>query len=375
MTDVRPDVAPLFEPFTVKSLTAPNRFAMAPMTRSASPGGVPGEDVAAYYRRRAAGGVGLIITEGVFIPHDAAGGQSNVPRLIGDDSLAGWSAVTEAVHAEGSAIAAQLWHQGVERGVDPEFNPDVESVSPSGLAGDASPRGRALQTDELGPLAEQYGTAARNARDAGFDAVELHGAHGYLLDQFLWERTNVRADGYGGSVADRVRFPVEVVRAVRAAVGPDFPILYRFSQWKQADYAATLADSPAELERLLAPLVEAGVDVFHPSTRRHYVPAFPGLDGADGQLSLSGWTKRVTGLPAIAVGSVGLQTEFKPTEVRDIEPASVEAVLRQFADNEFDVIAVGRALLSDPEWVNKLRDGRQDEFVGFNIGKALAALY
>lgn len=375
MTDVRPDVAPLFEPFTVKSLTAPNRFAMAPMTRSASPGGVPGENVAAYYRRRAAGGVGLIITEGVFIPHDAAGGQSSVPRLTGDDSLAGWSSVTDAVHQEGSVIAAQLWHQGVERGVDPEFNPDVESVSPSGLAGDASPRGRALQTGELAPLAGQYATAALNARAAGFDAVELHGAHGYLLDQFLWERTNVRADGYGGSATDRVRFPVEVVRAVRAAVGPDFPILYRFSQWKQADYAATLADTPAELERLLEPLVEAGVDVFHPSTRRHYLPAFPDLEGADGQLSLAGWTKRVTGLPAIAVGSVGLQTEFKPSEVRDIEPAPVEAVLRQFANSEFDVIAVGRALLSDPEWVNKLRFGRQDEFVGFNMGKALSALY
>lgn len=117
------------------------------------------------------------------------------------------------------------------------------------------------------------------------------------------------------------------------------------------------------------------MDVFHPSTRRHYVPAFSDLAGADGELSLAGWTKRVTGLPAIAVGSVGLQTEFKPTEVRDIEPAPVEAVLRQFADNEFDVIAVGRALLSDPDWVNKLRTGRQEEFVGFNIGKALAALY
>lgn len=263
---------------------------MAPMTRSASPGGVPGENVAAYYRRRAAGGVGLIITEGVFIPHDAAGGQSNVPRLAGADSLAGWSAVTDAVHGEGSVIAAQLWHQGVERGVDPEFNPGVESVSPSGLAGDASPRGRALQTGELAPLAGQYAEAARNAKAAGFDAVELHGAHGYLLDQFLWERTNVRADGYG-------------------------------------------------------------------------------------ELSLAGWTKRLTGLPAVAVGSVGLQTEFKPSEVRDIEPAPVEAVLRQFADNEFDVIAVGRALLSDPEWVNKLRSGRQGEFVGFNIGKALSALY
>ncbi|SKF92056.1 oxidoreductase [Mycobacteroides abscessus subsp. massiliense] len=375
MTDVRPDVAPLFEPFTVKSMTSPNRFAMAPMTRSASPGGVPGENVAAYYRRRAAGGVGLIITEGVFIPHDAAGGQSNVPRLAGADSLAGWSAVTAAVHGEGSVIAAQLWHQGVESGVDPEFNPGVESVSPSGLAGDASPRGRALQTGELAPLAGQYAEAARSAKAAGFDAVELHGAHGYLLDQFLWERTNVRADGYGGSAAQRLRFPVEVVRAVRAAVGPDFPILYRFSQWKQADYTATLADSPAELEGLLAPLVDAGVDVFHPSTRRHYVPAFPELGGADGELSLAGWTKRITGLPAIAVGSVGLQTEFKPSEVGDIEPAPVEAVLRQFADNEFDVIAVGRALLSDPEWVNKLRSGRQGEFVGFNIGKALSALY
>ncbi|CPU36916.1 Probable oxidoreductase [Mycobacteroides abscessus] len=375
MTDVRPDVAPLFEPFTVKSMTSPNRFAMAPMTRSASPGGVPGENVAAYYRRRAAGGVGLIITEGVFIPHDAAGGQSNVPRLAGADSLAGWSAVTAAVHGEGSVIAAQLWHQGVERGVDPEFNPGVESVSPSGLAGDASPRGRALQTGELAPLAGQYAEAARSAKAAGFDAVELHGAHGYLLDQFLWERSNVRADGYGGSAAQRLRFPVEVVRAVRAAVGPDFPILYRFSQWKQADYTATLADSPAELEGLLAPLVDAGVDVFHPSTRRHYVPAFPELGGADGELSLAGWTKRITGLPAIAVGSVGLQTEFKPSEVGDIEPAPVEAVLRQFADNEFDVIAVGRALLSDPEWVNKLRSGRQGEFVGFNIGKALSALY
>ncbi|CPS13320.1 Probable oxidoreductase [Mycobacteroides abscessus] len=375
MTDVRPDVAPLFEPFTVKSMTSPNRFAMAPMTRSASPGGVPGENVAAYYRRRAAGGVGLIITEGVFIPHDAAGGQSNVPRLAGADSLAGWSAVTAAVHGEGSVIAAQLWHQGVERGVDPEFNPGVESVSPSGLAGDASPRGRALQTGELAPLAGQYAEAARSAKAAGFDAVELHGAHGYLLDQFLWERTNVRADGYGGSAAQRLRFPVEVVRAVRAAVGPDFPILYRFSQWKQADYTATLADSPAELEGLLAPLVDAGVDVFHPPPRRHYVPAFPELGGADGELSLAGWTKRITGLPAIAVGSVGLQTEFKPSEVGDIEPAPVEAVLRQFADNEFDVIAVGRALLSDPEWVNKLRSGRQGEFVGFNIGKALSALY
>lgn len=375
MADENPDVSPLFEPFTVKSLTAPNRFAMAPMTRGASPGGVPGANVAAYYRRRAAGGVGLIITEGVFIPDDAAGGQSAVPRLAGDDALTGWSEVTAAVHAEGSAIAAQLWHQGVERGTEPEFNPHVESVSPSGLAGDASPQGRALTTGELGLVAEHYGTAALNAQGAGFDAIELHGAHGYLLDQFLWERTNVRTDGYGGSAADRLRFPVEVVQSVRAAVGADFPVLYRFSQWKQADYTATLADTPAELEQLLVPLAEAGVDVFHASTRRHYAPAFPNLTGPDGQLSLAGWAKRVTGRPTIAVGSVGLQTEFRPTDGQPVEPMDVDAVLRQFDNGEFDVIALGRALLSDPEWVNKLRDGRQDEFVGFHARKALSALH
>lgn len=375
MTDAHLDVSPLFEPFTVKSLTTPNRFAMAPMTRSASPAGVPGPDVAAYYARRAAGGVGLIITEGIFIPDEAAGGQSNVPRLVGDEVLAGWSAVTAAVHAEGAAIAAQLWHQGAERGVNPDFNPKTESVSPSGLAGDATPRGRALADNELVSLAEHYAVAARNAQRAGFDAVELHGAHGYLLDQFLWERTNVRMDSYGGSTANRLRFPVEVVRAVRAAVGTDFPVLYRFSQWKQSDYAATLAANPAELEALLVPLAQAGVDVFHPSTRRHYVPAFPELAGADGQLSLAGWTKRVTGLPTIAVGSVGLQTEFKPTELGRIEPAPLDAVLHQFANGEFDVIAIGRALLSDPEWVDKLRTGRHDEFFGYQLGKALARLY
>lgn len=369
------DLSPLFEPFSVKSLTSPNRFAMAPMTRAASPDGVPGDDVAAYYRRRAAGGVGLIITEGVFIPDDAAGGQTNVPRLYGDSSVEGWLTVTAGVHAEGAAIAAQLWHQGVERGERPRLNPEVTSVGPSGLAGDATPAGRALRSEELEPLARQYASAARNAKAAGFDAVELHGAHGYLLDQFLWERTNVRTDGYGGSDEARLRFPVEVVAAVRAAVGEDFPIIYRFSQWKQADYTARLAAGPHELAALLAPLAEAGVDVFHPSTRRHYLPAFPDLPGEDGRLSLAGWTKRVTGLPAIAVGSVGLQTEFRPTDPTPIQPAAVDEVARQFRAGEFDVIAVGRALLSDPEWVNKLRGGRDGEFVGYDVTSALSALY
>ncbi|MFV8230744.1 12-oxophytodienoate reductase [Mycolicibacterium fortuitum] len=358
----------LFSPFTVGSLTIPNRFAMAPMTRAASPGGVPGADVAAYYARRAAGGVGLIITEGVRLADPVAGWPLSVPTLAGDEVLDGWRAVTDAVHAEGSVIAAQLWHQGAER-ADAD---GLVAVSPSGINSAGAAKGRPLRTDELAGVATQFAEAARNAKAAGFDAVELHGAHGYLLDEFLWEKTNQRTDAYGGSLAARTRFPVEVVEAVRAAVGRGFPIIYRFSQWKANAYDAQLVRSPDELEQMLAPLVAAGVDVLHPSTRRVYVPAFAGSD-----LSLAGWTKKVTGVPVIGVGSVGLATEFQPGK-RDgdpIEPAPVDRLLEQFEAEEFDIVAIGRALLADPGWVNRLRDDTLGDFTGYHAETALARLY
>lgn len=358
----------LFQPLTVRSLIVPNRFAMAPMTRQASPGGIPGTDVAEYYRRRAAGGVGLIITEGIRLPDPAAGYPYSIPTLAGDEVLEGRTHVVDAVHADGATIAAQLWHQGVQRDdVD-----GVVPVSPSGIDGLGNPRGQALEPDELQRIAELFGRSAVTARDIGFDAVELHGAHGYLLDQFLWERTNMRNDGYGGSLAARTRFPAEVIAAVRAAVGPDYPIIFRFSQWKGTDFTASIADNPKQLEELLTPLVEAGVDVLHPSTRRHYVPEFPDYDR---ELSLAGWTKKVTGLPVIAVGSVGLDTQFRLEQRGQmVRPAPVDRLVEQFEAGEFDVVAIGRALLADPAWVNRLRDGRLDGFTGYNAELALSAL-
>jgi 2,4-dienoyl-CoA reductase-like NADH-dependent reductase (Old Yellow Enzyme family) len=362
-------VTELFRPLTVRSMTIPNRFAMAPMTRQASPGGVPGPNVAAYYARRAAGGVGLVITEGVRLPDPAAGFPESVPTLAGDEVLAGWRRVTDAVHAEGAVIAAQLWHQGVERS-DAD---GVAPVSPSGVDGTGQPKGRALEAGELPEIAAKFASAARNARDAGFDAVELHGAHGYLLDEFLWSTTNLRTDAYGGSLAARTRFPAEVVAAVRDAVGPDFPIVFRFSQWKATDYDATIAADPTELQEVLAPLVDAGVDVFHPSTRRHYAAAFPDVDP---DLTLAGWTKKVTGTPVIAVGSVGLDTAFRDEGPRtEIAPAPADRVIAQFEAGEFDVIAIGRALLADPTWVNRLRDGRLDGFEGYVPKAALSTLH
>ena len=361
-------VTELFRPLTVRSMTIPNRFAMAPMTRMASPGGVPGPDVAAYYGRRAAGGVGLIITEGVRLPDPAAGFPESVPTLAGDDVLGGWRRVTDTVHANGAVIAAQLWHQGVERS-DAD---GVVSVSPSGVDATGAPKGHALTTGELAIVADEFATAARNARETGFDAIEIHGAHGYLLDEFLWETTNRRTDGYGGSLSARTRFPAEVVAAIRVAVGPDFPIIFRFSQWKGADYDASIVDDPTELQELLAPLVDAGVDVFHPSTRRHYAAAFPEVDP---ELSLAGWTKKVTGTPVIAVGSVGLDTAFQDEGPRtEIAPASADRVVAQFEAGEFDVIAIGRALLADPAWVNRLRDDTLDGFNGYEPKVALSSL-
>jgi 2,4-dienoyl-CoA reductase-like NADH-dependent reductase (Old Yellow Enzyme family) len=363
---------PLFTPLTVGTLTLRNRFAMAPMTRFASPGGVPGPEMAAYYARRAAGGAALVITEGIRVPHPAAGPE-NVPLIDGVEVLQVWRAVTDAVHAAGGAIAAQLWHEGSQHDVLDGERKGHEPVSPSGIDVSGRQVGRALRADELRALADDYALAARNARNAGFDAVEVHGGHGYLLDQFLWEETNHRTDDYGGTLVRRTRFPAEVVAAVRAAVGPDFPIIFRFSQWKIGRYDARLAATPTELEDLLAPLIEAGIDVLHPSVRRHYVPAFPQEDPARG---MAGWTKKVTGLPVIAVGSVGLDTEFGfRLEEGRIPPAPVCRLLDQFEAGEFDIVAVGRALLADPGWVNRLRDNTLDDFTGFDAASALARVY
>lgn len=350
-------------------MTIPNRFAMAPMTRQASPGGVPGRDVADYYARRAAGGVGLVITEGVRLADPAAGFPASVPTLAGDAALAGWRRVTSAVHAGGAVIAAQLWHQGSERN-DAD---GVEPVSPSGIDGRGEPKGRALSARDLAGVADLYAQAALNARQVGFDAVEIHGAHGYLLDEFLWEKTNLRTDGYGGSLSNRTLFPAEVVSAVRESVGPDFPIIFRFSQWKATDYDATIAADPTDLQEVLAPLLDAGVDVFHPSARRYHAPAFP---DADPVLSLAGWTKKVTGAPVIAVGSVGLQTAHpggRPGEL--ITPAPVDEVVDRFEAGEFDMIAVGRALLADPSWVTRFRADEFDGFTGYDAQAALSTLY
>ena len=352
----------LFTEFRVGSLRLRNRFAMAPMTRVKSPAGVPDAENVEYYREHAAGGVGLIITEGTYVRGPAAGPLDAVPRIYGDASAAGWRAVIDAVHAEGAAIVPQLWHTGVDRGDEPAFEPDIRSVSPSGVDHTGRPVGRALTAADLDTLVGSYVESAVLAKELGFDGIELHGAHGYLLDQFVWAATNRRDDEFGGTLSRRVAFPARVVAAVREAVGPDFTIIYRYSQWKGVDYSARIADTPAELEQVLAPLAAAGVDIFHTSVRRHWLPEF--TDHAD-DLSLAGWTKKITGLPVITVGSVGVDSVFRGDRIDENQAQRFRMLRQQFERGEFDVVAVGRALLADPEWVNKIRGKRLSEITPF----------
>jgi 2,4-dienoyl-CoA reductase-like NADH-dependent reductase (Old Yellow Enzyme family) len=346
-------------------MTLPNRIVMAPMTRSKSPSGVPGPDVAAYYRRRAEGGVGLIVTEGTYVPHPAAGFDPNVPNFYGEASLAGWRRVAEEVHAAGGRIMPQLWHVGVQHGQGPEPTEGVRPISPSGLRAPGVPGGVAMTQADIAAVIEAFGKAARSAKELGFDGVELHGAHGYLIDQFFWEGTNQRTDNYGGDLVARTRFGVEVIQEVRRNIGPDMPLILRFSQWKIGDFTTKLARTPAELEQFLKPLVDAGVDVFHCSSRRFWEPEFSGSD-----LNLAGWTKKLTGKPTITVGSVTLNAEFM-TSFRTDEVAGVtglDDLLDRLERDEFDLVAVGRALIANPDWPRQIQAGGVESLTPFHRG-------
>jgi 2,4-dienoyl-CoA reductase-like NADH-dependent reductase (Old Yellow Enzyme family) len=304
------------------------------------------------------GGVGLIITEGTGIGRPASLNDDGVPRFHGE-ALAAWKKVADEVHAAGGLIAPQLWHVGSVPGkaLPGKFD------SPSGISSPGEQVGEPLTEAEIADTTVAFARAAADAKRLGFDAVELHGAHGYLIDQFFWDVTNKRTDSYGGrTLSERARFAADVLKAVRAAVGGDFPVILRISQWKAQDFSAKLATNPEELEAWVAPLADAGADVFHCSQRRFWEPEFKGSD-----LNLAGWVKKLTGKPTITVGSVGFDVDFMDSfQGEPTRTQSLDALLKRLERGEFDLVAVGRALLSDPEWLRKIEDGRAHELRGFD---------
>ncbi|QCQ92825.1 oxidoreductase [Rhodococcus sp. SGAir0479] len=366
MTTPALDTSALFAPLTVRGLELRNRIAMSPMTRHGSPGGVPTDEVVAYYRRRAEGGTGLIVTEGVAIEHPSAVDADTVPVMYGEAALAGWRRVVDAVHAAGGRIVPQLWHVGPLFGAMGPVG-DVTPMRPSGHWGTVGntmysdeyveqmrPVTAAMTEGDIADVIAAYAAAARNAIDVGFDGIALHGGHGYLLDAFLWEATNQRDDQWGGDLQRRTRFPAEVVKAIRREIGDEYPIIFRFSQHKQQDFASKIAHTPEELGVVLNALVDAGVDILDASIRRFYAPAFEGSD-----LSLAGWAKKLTGATVMAVGSVGLDSALNEQVIVGLPQMSdnLPDLLRRMNEGEFDLVAIGRLHLADPAIAQRLRDG------------------
>ncbi len=354
----------LLSPFEIGSLKLKNRVCMAPMTRNKSPNNVPGDNVVEYYRKRAEGDVALIITEGTCPGHKAASGYPDVPFFDGDEALAGWQRVVDAVHQEGGKIAPQIWHVGALRRPGIEPGGDTPGYSPSGMVVPGKVVGHVMTKQDIKDTVAAYARAAKNAQAIGCDALEIHGAHGYLIDQFFWEGTNVRDDEYGGSPSKRQRFAIEVIDAMRKEVSDDFPIILRFSQWKQQEYGARLAANPQELEAFLTPLSRAGVDIFHASQRRFWEPEFDGST-----LNLAGWCKKITGKPSMTVGSVSLDSDFisgsSKGEFSEAGIASLDALHERLANDEFDLVAVGRALIANPNWAQKVAQNRFEELLPY----------
>jgi len=339
MVSPDPDVSPLFVPLDIDGgLTLPNRIVMAPMTRCmAGDGLVPTEQMAAYYARRA--DAGLIVTEGVVVRPDGQG-YPNTPGLFSEDQVAGWHRVTEAVHGAGGRIFAQLWHVG--RVSHPTYLDGAPPIAPSAVAPEGRvPRTdltyttpRALDVEEIPQVVAAYGTAAANAQRAGFDGVEIHGANGYLIDQFLHHHTNRRADGYGGTPAAMARFCIEVVDAVAAAIGASrtgirlSPAAYHFMEGDPRDVAV--------FDYLLAALAPRGLAYVHAGIADH------------------DWTYDELG------GTVAAYLRGRyPGRLVACGAFTPETAAAAVASGEADLAAIGRPFIANPDLVVRIREDRE----------------
>ena len=337
----------LFSPGAIGTLTIPNRIVMTAASASLSqPDGTMTEDMLAYYEARAKGGVGLIITEMVCV--DEARGVL-FPRELNaarEDKIPAFRALAERVHPYGTKIFAQLFHPGAN--ADPKLNPHLPLVSASDGRGKKRGTAQAATREDIQEIVQKFGQAARRIKESGMDGVEVHAAHHYFLHSFLSPVTNHRTDEYGGSLENQTRILREVVEAIRAACGRDFPLMFRISLEEYIGREGYHADTGIQICQMLA---SWGVDAINVTA-----------SGTDSKLSQSvepmyypqGWrkhlpkaVKRTVPLPVVSVALI-----------RD--PAYGEKLLEE---GVLDFVASARSHLADPDWGNKARQGREEEIL------------
>ncbi|MBI3728231.1 MAG: NADH:flavin oxidoreductase [Burkholderiales bacterium] len=340
----------LFEALVIGRMVLRNRLAVAPMTRvSATDGGCTTERMARYYGAFAEGGFGLVITEGIYTDKAYSQGYRNQPGLADDVQRDTWATVIDRVHEGGARMVAQLMHAGALSQGNPHR---VDSVGPSAVQpkgqqmafyrGEGNyPMPRAMVLDEITEAIRGFADAAVRAKHAGFDGVEIHGANGYLLDQFLTEGTNLRNDQYGGDLERRLRLIVEVTQAIRAAVGPEFTVGLRISQGKVNDFTHKWRNGENEAVQIFGTLAKLPIDYIHTTEFEAWKSAFG--NGA----SLATLARRHAGVHVIANGS--LQDPLRAADM--------------IGSGQADVVSLGRGALTHSDWPARvLRGAPLDEF-------------
>lgn len=350
----------LFAPFRIGAMDLPNRLAVAPMTRvSATETGHATPRMRDYYESFADGGFGLIITEGLYTDQAFSQGYLFQPGLSDAAQRDTWKPLVERVHAGGARFIAQLMHAGALSQGN-RFRRDTRGPSAIRPAGQQMvfyrgsgeyPVPTAMTRGEIDEAVAGFAAAAYRAREAGFDGVEIHGANGYLLDQFLTEGVNLRTDAYGGNAAARLHITIEVAGAVRAAVGPDFVVGVRSSQGKVNDFHHKWRGEE-EAAQIYALLGQLPIDYLHTTEFEAWQPAFG--EGA----SLAALAKRHSGLPVLTNGSLH-------------DPARAITML---AGHDADVVTLGRGALTHADWPRRVQTGAATEAFDQTILAPLADL-
>lgn len=332
----------LFSPFKIKHFNLKNRIGVAPMTRMSSPGdSIPRSDVLEFLVRRARNGAAIVYTEAIVTDYESAQGYPGQARLVTQRQIDAWKPVVQAIQQEGAVAIMQMFHCG--RMSWPEVNPAGRVIAPSAITpkqdnpmtGSPYPLPDAMTQFDIDHVITGFVETARGALEAGFDGIEIHGAHGYLINSFLSSYSNQRTDAYGGSAENRFRFAHEVIEAVRKAVTRECLLTFRISNWGVADMEVSLFESKAEWQQIIKLLSAEPIDAISVSTYGYSDKAF----GAE--QNMAGITREVTDLPIMICGKI-------------YDRASAESALQ-----DADIVLSAKSILLNPNWVDDIRNGKK----------------
>ncbi len=331
----------LFSPFHLKNYTLKNRIGVAPMTRmSAGASSIPRQDVFDFLIKRAHDGAALVYTEAIVTDYESAQGYPGQARILTQPQIEAWSKVVKAIQAEGSLAIMQMFHCG--RMAWPEVNPAHRSIAPSPvspvqdnpLTQEPYPRPEEMSQFDIDHVINGFVETAKGAVAAGFDGVEIHGAHGYLINQFLSAYSNKRTDGYGGSVAGRYRFAHEVIEAVHRVMPKDKLLIFRISNWAIADMEVSLFNDHEEYQEIISLLSKEPLDAISVSTYDFQEPAF------DTGKTMAELSRKACDLPLMICGKI-------------YDRSSAEEALKHA-----DIVLSGKSTLLNPNWIDEVRTGQ-----------------